>query len=218
MADAVSSSSAEPSKANPIVGLSALMGSLKKRKNEEMAASSKSEADGGVKIVETGIHASHPFFSYYGLLVHQQNMLQDLVRTGCYRDAIVSNPADFAGKTVMDVGTGSGILAWFAVQAGAQHVYAIDASAAADRAKQLLEANGVADRVTVVKAKVEEVELPSGPNSVDTLVSEPMGFMLIHEQMLKSYIAARKLFLKPGGKMFPNNGIIYAAPFTDHGE
>lgn len=30
--------------------------------------------------------------------------MQDTVRTGAYHTAIVSNAADFAGKTVMDVG------------------------------------------------------------------------------------------------------------------
>lgn len=47
------------------------------------------------------------------------------------------------------------------------------------------------------------------------MVSEPMGFMLIHERMLESYMIARQMFLKPGGKMFPNSGTIFAAPFTD---
>lgn len=41
--------------------------------------------------------------------------------------------------------------------------------------------------------------------------------MLIHERMLESYIAARLKFMKPGGKMFPATGTIYAAPFTDSG-
>lgn len=204
-----------PKRGNPALALAmmAAAGESKKRKAEgpEPVAVREDLAK------PSGIHASHPFFSYYGLLVHQQNMLQDLVRTGAYQSAILSNPSDFAGKTVMDVGTGSGVLAWFATQAGAAKVYAVEASGAADRAAQLLTANGVGDRVTVVKAKVEDVVLPEGPNSVDTLVSEPMGFLLVHEQMLKSYIVARKLFLKPGGRMFPSVGTILAAPFQDQG-
>ena len=50
--------------------------------------------------------------------MHQQNMLQDYIRTGTYFAAITENPADFQGKAVMDVGCGSGILSLFAAQVG----------------------------------------------------------------------------------------------------
>ena len=152
------------------------------------------------------------FFCYYASLVHQQNMLQDLVRTGAYHGAIMANAADFRGKVVVDVGTGSGVLAYFAVRAGARHVYALEASGVAQRARKLLEANGLGDRITVMQAKVEEAELPE---RADVIVSEPMGFMLIHERMLESYIIARQRFLKPGGLMFPSRGTIHCAPFSD---
>jgi len=54
------------------------------------------------------------YFNYYSKLVNQQNMMQDEVRTKLYRDAILLNPSNFAGKIVMDVGAGSGILSLFA--------------------------------------------------------------------------------------------------------
>eukprot|EP00198_Chlamydomonas_reinhardtii_P011260 XP_001700597.1 predicted protein [Chlamydomonas reinhardtii] len=60
--------------------------------------------------------SSDMYFHYYGQLQHQQNMLQDYTRTGTYYSAIVGNPADFAGRVVMDVGAGSGILSLFAAQ------------------------------------------------------------------------------------------------------
>jgi type I protein arginine methyltransferase len=161
-----------------------------------------------------GAHDAHPFFSYYGQLVHQQNMMQDMIRTSAYHNAITSNPTDFMGATVMDVGTGSGILAYFAAKAGASTVWAIEASGVATHARTLMAANGYADRVKVIQAKVEEVKLPDNMK-VDILISEPMGFMLIHERMLESYMIARQMFLKPGGRMFPSTGTIFAAPFTD---
>ena len=55
-------------------------------------------------------------FRYYGALQHQQNMLQDYVRTATYHHAITDNEADFRGKLVMDVGAGTGILSLFAAQ------------------------------------------------------------------------------------------------------
>ena len=57
------------------------------------------------------------YFHYYGMLMHQQNMLQDQIRTGTYYAAILENTADFHGKVVMDVGAGSGVLSLFAAQA-----------------------------------------------------------------------------------------------------
>ena len=69
-------------------------------------------------------------------------MLADSVRTNTYREAFLRNASDFEGKVVLDVGTGTGVLAFFACQAGAKKVYAVDASSAADIAKLLSDANG----------------------------------------------------------------------------
>lgn len=65
---------------------------------------------------KTEKNSSELYFHYYSQLQHQQNMLQDYVRTGAYYAAIMENKADFEGKTVMDVGAGSGILSLFAAQ------------------------------------------------------------------------------------------------------
>ncbi|KAI4364438.1 hypothetical protein MLD38_020531 [Melastoma candidum] len=153
------------------------------------------------------------YFHYYGQLLHQQNMLQDYVRTGTYYAAVVENRADFSGRVVVDVGAGSGILSLFAAQAGARHVYAIEASEMAEYARKLIAGNpALSDRITVIKGKVEEVELPE---KADILISEPMGTLLVNERMLESYVIAGDRFLVPGGKMFPTVGRIHVAPFSD---
>ena len=154
----------------------------------------------------------NPFSHYYAQLLHQGNMLADHVRTGTYQEACLDNAPDFEGKVVLDVGTGTGILAFFACQAGAKKVYAVDASDAAETARTISEANGYSDRVEVIKGKIEEIELPE---KVDIIISEPIGFLLVHERMLESYAEARKRFLKPGGIMFPSTGSIFLAPITD---
>lgn len=118
---------------------------------------------------------SNPFTQYYAQLLHQGNMLQDLTRTGTYRHAFMSNAVDFHDKVVLDVGTGTGILAMFAVQAGARKVYAVEASDSAVMARLLVEANGFADKIEVIQAKLEDVELPE---KVDIIISEPIGFLL----------------------------------------
>ena len=72
--------------------------------------------------------SSSAYFNYYGMLMHQQNMLQDYVRTNTYYQSITQNAQDFKDKVVLDVGAGSGILSFFAAQAGARKVYAVEAS------------------------------------------------------------------------------------------
>ena len=58
------------------------------------------------------------------------------------------------------MGTGSGILAILAAQAGARKVYAVEATDMAAHARELVQANGVADRVEVIQGTVEEITLP----------------------------------------------------------
>jgi hypothetical protein len=65
---------------------------------------------------KTEASSAHMYFHYYGMLQHQQNMLQDSTRTGTYFWAIMGNRNDFEGATVVDVGAGSGILSLFAAQ------------------------------------------------------------------------------------------------------
>uniref|UniRef100_H3GC39 type I protein arginine methyltransferase n=1 Tax=Phytophthora ramorum TaxID=164328 RepID=H3GC39_PHYRM len=156
----------------------------------------------------------NPFSQYYGMLLHQQNMLQDHVRTGTYERAMLSNPSDFKDKVVLDVGTGSGILAFFAAKAGARKVYAVELSNMAECARELVAANGLSDRITVIKGKMEEVELPE---QVDVVVSEPMGFFLVHERMLETFVAAGKKWRTPAPsfKMFPSTGTMFVSPFSD---
>ncbi|KAH9499933.1 Histone-arginine methyltransferase carm1 [Bulinus truncatus] len=151
------------------------------------------------------------YFQFYGYLSQQQNMMQDYIRTSTYQRAMLANITDFHDKVVLDVGAGSGILSFFAIQAGAKKVYAIEASSMAQHCETLVRQNNLQDRIIVIPGKVEEVEVPE---EVDTIISEPMGYMLFNERMLESYLHAKK-WLKQDGRMFPTQGDLHIAPFTD---
>jgi len=56
---------------------------------------------------------------------------------------------------------------------------------------------------------MEEVELPE---KVDIIVSEWMGFYLLHESMLDSVLYARDKWLNEGGLVFPSRSRIFLAP------
>jgi type I protein arginine methyltransferase len=164
-----------------------------------------------VFLMRTEDSSANQYFQFYGYLSQQQNMMQDFVRTSTYQKAIHGNFNDFNGKIVLDVGAGSGILSFFAAQAGAGKVYAVEASNMAQYAQELVAANNLSDRITVIAGKIEEIELPE---KVDIIISEPMGYMLYNERMLETYLHAKK-WLKPNGKMFPGRGDLHVAPFTD---
>jgi len=151
------------------------------------------------------------YFQFYSYLSQQQNMMQDYIRTGTYQRAILSNGADFLGKVVLDVGAGSGILSFFAAQAGARKVYAVEASSMAEHASRLVESNNLQHVIQVISGKIEEIDLPE---KEDMIISEPMGYMLYNERMLETYLHGKK-WLKPGGKMFPGRGDLHIAPFQD---
>jgi type I protein arginine methyltransferase len=117
----------------------------------------------------------------------------------------------------MDVGAGSGLLSIFAVQAGAKKVYAVEASNMAEHAKTLIKANNLQDKIEVICGKIEDIpESQLGPESIDVIVSEPLGTYLLNERMLETYVIARDRFLKKDtGIMFPQSAQLCIIPFED---
>ena len=94
----------------------------------------------------------------------------------------------------MDIGAGTGILSIFAAKAGAKHVYAIEYAEIAIFAKEIIKQNGLEDKITVIKGKMEEIELPV--DKVDMIISEWMGYFLLYESMLDTVLFARDNYLR----------------------
>ncbi|XP_011843798.1 PREDICTED: LOW QUALITY PROTEIN: histone-arginine methyltransferase CARM1-like [Mandrillus leucophaeus] len=153
------------------------------------------------------------YFQFYGCISQQQNMMQDFVRTATYHRAVLQNHIDFRDKVIpaADVGCGSGILSFFAIQAGARRIYAVEASSAAQYAEMLVKNNHLSGKIIVLPGKIEDISLPE---AVDVIISEPMGYMLFNERMLESYLHSKK-WLKSNGMMLPTFSDIHLAPFSD---
>ncbi|WWD20249.1 hypothetical protein CI109_104725 [Kwoniella shandongensis] len=158
---------------------------------------------------------THYFHSYEENDIHEI-MLKDTVRTVSYARFILSNPKVFKDAVVMDVGCGTGILSMLAAKAGAKHVYAIEASGLAVKARENITKNGFKDVITVVQGKVEDIELPV--KHVDVIVSEWMGYMLLYESMLDSVLVARDRFLAPTGLMAPSQTRLVLSAITGERE
>ncbi|XP_069554066.1 protein arginine N-methyltransferase 6 [Brachyistius frenatus] len=151
------------------------------------------------------------FDSYSDVTIHEE-MIADHVRTNTYRNAILRNGESIRGKVVLDVGAGTGVLSIFCAQAGAKKVYAVEACSIAEQAAEIVRHNNMEDRVEVIRGTVETVDLPE---MVEVIVSEWMGYALLHESMLNSVLYARDKWLKPGGLILPSKAELYITPISD---
>jgi protein arginine N-methyltransferase 1 len=136
-------------------------------------------------------------------------MLDDHTRTRAFLAAIreVVTPDDI----VVDIGTGTGVLAVAAAQAGAKHVYAVEATSMADIAMQVFEANHVANRVTIVRGWSTHIDLPQ---RATVLVSEMIGNDPLDENLIAITRDAVQRLLQPGARLIPSRIRIYGLPVT----
>ena len=101
----------------------------------------------------------------------------------------------------------------FAAKAGAKHVIGVDMSSIIHKAKEIVEANGYSNKITLLQGKMEEVQLPF--DKVDIIISEWMGYFLLYESMLDTVLYARDKYLKKGGLIFPDKATIFMAGIED---
>ncbi|MGL1887132.1 MAG: 50S ribosomal protein L11 methyltransferase [Reichenbachiella sp.] len=133
------------------------------------------------------------FDDFYG-------MLSDKVRTDAYKSAIEATVKP--GDIVIDLGAGTGILGIMALQAGAATVYMIEKSDAIELAKAVVHQNGFSDQVVFINNSSLEATINE---KADVIISETLGNFGLDENTLEFIIDARDRFLKPNGKLIPEN-------------
>jgi protein arginine N-methyltransferase 1 len=110
---------------------------------------------------------------------------------------------------VVDIGTGSGILAFFAAQAGARRVYAIEAMDTIYMARHLALQNSLLQKVVFLKGLSYTINLPE---PADVVVGENLGHFGLEENILDIYEDARARFLKATGALMPRGLRLFLFP------
>lgn len=141
----------------------------------------------------------------------QRGMLMDSARTLGFKhaiDAVVKQ-----GDTVVDVGSGSGILSFFSALAGASKVHGLEITSMAEEATQLARQNGLADRVEFIQGDAGEYS-PTG--KIDVLLGEWVGYYLIEEwKHFQAFARLRDQNLSSGGAVMPRGVKLYLCPVED---
>lgn len=101
----------------------------------------------------------------------------------------------------------------FAAKAGAKQVIGVDMSTIIYKAREIVEKNGLSDKVTLIQGKMEEITLPV--EKVDIIISEWMGYFLLYESMLDTVLYARDRYLAKDGLIFPDKATIFFAGIED---
>jgi len=133
-------------------------------------------------------------------------MINDIDRNVFYQTALQKMVSPTS--VVVEIGTGSGLLAMMAARAGAKHVYAIEANRDLSiLAKKLMDSNGLGSKISIINELSSHVSVPKDlPEKADVMVSEILGTLLLGESALSFVADARERLLKPGAQIIPAAG------------
>lgn len=138
-------------------------------------------------------------------------MMSDRVRMDGFRSAILSCVKP--GDVVVDLGSGPGILSFFALKAGAAKVYAIEKSDSIRLAEEVARVNGYSGKIVFINKNSKDTVLDE---PVDVIVSETLGSFAIDENTLEFTIDARNRFLKKEGKLLPESLSLFLVPVESY--
>ena len=144
-----------------------------------------------------------------------QRMLNDRRRTDAYQKAIAHTVK--RGDVVLDLGCGSGILAFFAARQGCRKVYAIDQADIIEGAKAVARRNGFDRQIEFIKADIRSFQFkPKEP--IDVLIHEQIGSFIWDEDLIAKVASIRSSVLKADAVVLPSRIEFYVAPTSYRSE
>ena len=138
-------------------------------------------------------------------------MLNDAPRAEAFDRAI--RRAVKPGMHVLDIGTGTGLLAMMAARAGAGRVTACESiGALADVAETIIKNSRLKDIVNVIVKSSDALDSAEMNGRADLLVAEILDAGLLSEGVLRSFADARARLLEPGAPVIPQAATVHAVP------
>jgi len=139
-------------------------------------------------------------------------MLNDISRNNSFFAAINRRVSEGC-KTVLDIGTGTGILSLMASKAGAERVYTCEASEVmAVTARDVLQRNVEGERVKLIPKLSLDMSQEDVPEKVSLLVTETFDSGLLGEHVLETVLHAWRNFLAPDCHVVPARAEFYVVP------
>jgi type III protein arginine methyltransferase len=138
-------------------------------------------------------------------------MVKDEPRNAAFQRAI--ERAVEPGKRVLDIGSGSGLLAMMAARAGADEVHSCELNpAVAAIATEIVATNGYAGQITVhtKNSRLLDTQADLG-GKADIIVSEIIANDLVSEHVLPTMLDAARRLAAPGAQFIPRSGDICVA-------
>jgi protein arginine N-methyltransferase 1 len=139
--------------------------------------------------------------NYYRELLRQRDRIEPFRRA--IHDLV--GPED----RVLEVGTGVGTYSFFAADAGAGRVWAVDGDPVVHVAETIAKLNGYTDRIEFVRGWIPEVALPERATA---LIFEDFPPRLLDARTHRLLTKLREKYLGPDARMLPGGARLYAAP------